>query len=120
MGRRAERQARRYLMRQGYRFIGANFATEDGEIDLILFDGNTLVFVEVRARSNETLFSAEQSITTAKQRRVGAAARSFRYICDVQEFPYRFDTVTITADSQGEMELRHIPNAFTPPRTYDA
>ena len=53
VGKSGERLAEEYLRKKGYRFVERNYTTEIGEIDLILTDGNCLVFVEVKARASE-------------------------------------------------------------------
>ena len=73
----AEALACGYLETQGLKLIQRNFRTRRGEIDLIIQDQQTLVFVEVRFRRPERFGSAEQSITQRKCSRLTAAALAY-------------------------------------------
>ncbi len=89
-----EERALTYLGRQGLRLVQRNFRCQGGEIDLIMQQGNTLVFVEVRQRSADGHGGAAASITPAKQRRLVLAAQVY-----LQRFrlppPCRFDVIAI-------------------------
>lgn len=63
VGSHYETLARDYLTRQGYRFITANFNTRLGEIDLIMKDGHTFVFVEVKYRKHSHYGHAAEMVT---------------------------------------------------------
>lgn len=76
-GAEAEQAAADYLVAQGLRLIERNFRCRGGEIDLIMQDGSTLVFVEVRARSSRAFGGAAESITAVKQSRIILAARHY-------------------------------------------
>src|SRR5690606_15144796 len=66
-GESAERRAERYLRAQGLRLLDRNYHSPHGEIDLIMQDGATLVFVEVRLRSNPRFGSGADSIDHRKR-----------------------------------------------------
>ena len=92
----AEQQACRLLRKHGLKIRARNYRTRRGEIDIIAEDGNTLVFVEVRLRSNRAYGSPEESITTAKQQRILRASQHYlqkQKITDSQ--PCRFDTICL-------------------------
>lgn len=74
-GDAAEDQALAYLQRQGLSLVERNFRCKGGEIDLILREGSTVVFVEVRARASVAFGGAAASVTPAKQRRLLLAAQ---------------------------------------------
>ena len=100
-GRAAEELALRYLTGQGLRLRSRNYACRLGEIDLILDDGQTVVFVEVRQRRSARFGSAVESITARKQGRLIAAAR--HYLARERTLPAcRFDAVLV--DGQGQVE----------------
>ncbi len=90
----AEQRAADYLQERGLRIVERNFRCRGGEIDLVARDGDTLVFVEVRARSRQTFGGAAESITAAKQGRILLAARHYLARMDVQP-ACRFDAVLI-------------------------
>ncbi|MBB5389936.1 MULTISPECIES: YraN family protein [unclassified Herbaspirillum] len=91
-GDAAEDAALAYLRRRGLELVERNFQCKGGEIDLVMRDGATLVFVEVRARASRSHGGAAASITPAKQRRLIVAAHLFlqRY---ASAPPCRFDVL---------------------------
>jgi putative endonuclease len=92
VGDDAERAAERYLITHGLSLVERNFRTRFGEIDLIMRDGDALVFIEVRLRKNDDFGGAAASIGTHKQRRIAAAAQ--QYIAALRNPPpCRFDAV---------------------------
>lgn len=72
-----ENKAAKYLRKQGLRLIERNVRYACGEIDLIMQDNNTWVFVEVRFRRNSAFGDAVSSITYAKRRRLWRAANNW-------------------------------------------
>lgn len=76
-GDAAEDAALAFLRGEGLRQVERNFRCKGGEIDLIMQDGDTLVFVEVRQRSKDSFGGALASVTRAKQRRLIVAAQIF-------------------------------------------
>jgi putative endonuclease len=95
-GHRAETTAAEYLMQQGLKLIDRNVRAGRGEIDLIMRDGPTLVFVEVRARKVGAWVSAEESISRSKRQKViETAERLLNEKPDWRKYPCRFDVVAI-------------------------
>jgi putative endonuclease len=92
-GREAEARAEAYLAGHGQRLLARNFRVRGGEIDLVMQDGKTLVFVEVRARSHADYGGAGASITAAKRRRIILAAR--HWLARHGDADCRFDCVLI-------------------------
>jgi putative endonuclease len=93
-GAEAEELAARFLAKQGLVVMTRNFRTRFGEIDLVARDGETLVFVEVRARSWSAFGGAAASVDAGKQRRIIAAAR--HYLARLPAEPAcRFDVLTL-------------------------
>ncbi|MFZ6672766.1 YraN family protein [Undibacterium sp. Xuan67W] len=76
-GDEGEEQALTYLLHQGLSLVQRSFSCKGGEIDLIMLDRATLVFVEVRARSGQQFGGAVASVTPAKQRRMTHAAQVY-------------------------------------------
>jgi len=97
-GDAAEERARTWLERQGLTTIERNFRCKGGEIDLVMQDGATLVFVEVRKRARGGFGGAAASVTPRKQARLVIAAQTFllryRHLP-----PCRFDVVAIDGDA---------------------
>lgn len=97
-GIKVERQAEAYLMRQGLTLTERNFRCRMGEIDLIMRDGATLVFVEVRQRSSRKFGGAVASIDGRKQQKLIAAAHI--YLSRLSKWPpCRFDALLIEGDT---------------------
>lgn len=90
----AEQAAADYLVARGLRLVARNWRCKGGEIDLVMRDGATLVFVEVRARGGMGFGGAAASITAAKQARVILAARHYLMVKGV-DAPCRFDAVLV-------------------------
>jgi len=94
IGETKERLARTYLESNGLTHVAHNVRCRHGEIDLVMRDGGTLVFVEVRYRSSERFGGAGASVDHHKQARLAAAAAFYlqRYPTSL---PCRFDVVAI-------------------------
>ena len=107
-GSAAEALAASFLATRGLTIIQRNYRCRGGEIDLIARDGTTLVFVEVRLRSNRDFGTAGESITAAKRRRLRYAAQHYisRLGCEPR---CRFDAVLLDALASENVEwLRDI------------
>jgi putative endonuclease len=76
-GSDAEEAALAFLRAQGLRLVARNYRCRFGEIDLIMGEGRTLVFVEVRLRMHSNFGGAAESITSRKKNRILAAARHY-------------------------------------------
>jgi putative endonuclease len=108
LGGQAESQAAAYLRQQGLKLIASNYHCRFGEIDLIMRDGKTLVFVEVRLRSNDSFGGAASSITGAKRQRLVQTAQ--HYLQQHGEAACRFDAVLMRSLDMRDIEW--IQNAF--------
>jgi len=95
-GDAAEERAMHFLLQNGLRLVERNFRCKGGEIDLIMQDGKSLVFVEVRKRADSGYGGAAASVTTRKQGRLIIAAQTFlqRYTMPPA---CRFDVIAIDA-----------------------
>lgn len=109
-GIQGESIAENYLLSKGMKCLERRHREKTGEIDLIMEDGETLVFVEVKAR-----FSARrsgqglESVNYAKQKRIAKTATLYLMKHGWLRRPVRFDVIEINAS-----EILHIPNAFQP------
>lgn len=108
-GSDAEQVAVSYLQRQHLVLITQNYHCRFGEIDLIMRDGSTLVFIEVRMRTNEMFGGAAASITPAKQSRLLRTARHYLSAINCEP-PCRFDAILLSGDNG--QEINWIKNAF--------
>jgi len=112
-GRHGEYLARSFLERLGYTFIGRNWHCRAGEIDLILRDGDEIVFVEVKTRHGESGGRAEEAVSRGKSRKMLAAGEW--YITrhpGVQDLFWRCDLVAITVSPARPPEIAHFINAI--------
>lgn len=96
-GASAETDATRLLADAGYRIVERNFRCKLGELDIVARDGDVLVFVEVRSRSDDDHGSAVEMIRRTKQRRVARVAAYYLATVDPVYEECRFDIVAITA-----------------------
>jgi putative endonuclease len=102
----AEERAASYLASRGLQIVARNYRTRLGEIDLVARDGDVLVFVEVRMRSDGGFGGALESVTPRKQRRIAAAAGL--YLARIRRPPpCRFDVLAVDAG-----EIRWLKGAF--------
>lgn len=105
-GQAGEDAALNYLQREGLTLVTRNFRCKGGEIDLIMQEKNTLIFIEVRKRADARHGGAAASVTSAKQRRLIAAAHIY-----LQRYKMppacRFDVVAIDGEA-----LNWIKNAI--------
>ena len=92
-----EQVAERYLAARGMRIRERNYSCRVGEIDLIMEDGGTVVFVEVRFRESASHGSPLESITPRKQAKIIRAASNYLlHQPELGERPCRFDAIGIT------------------------
>jgi putative endonuclease len=108
-GPAAEKLAAEFLQRNGLRLIESNFRCRHGEVDLILRDGDTIVFAEVRLRSTAAFGGAAASITSGKQAKVVRAAQFYLQHARSSS-PCRFDAVLL--DRLDATRVEWIQNAF--------
>ncbi|MBD3670907.1 MAG: YraN family protein [Gammaproteobacteria bacterium] len=110
-GRQAESLACRYLEKQGLDLIEKNYSCRLGEVDLIMQDGESLVFIEVKYRNNDLYGHASEAVGRRKQAKVIKTALHYlqthhRY----REWPMRFDVVTI--EGEAGKDIQWLSNAF--------
>ncbi|SFX02821.1 YraN family protein [Marinospirillum alkaliphilum] len=112
IGQQAEAVACSYLLNHGLQLVEKNFRCRMGEIDLIMRDGQQLVFVEVRFRSSSAYGGAAASINHNKQLKLQRAAAFYLGRLNTQP-ACRFDAVTLSPDSSGNPLCDNwIKNAF--------
>jgi putative endonuclease len=116
LGRLGEDLALQHLERLGFTLVDRNHRTRWGEIDLVVFDGSTLVFVEVKTRragaGGRGPWEAMHDRKCAQVRRMAAS-----YLAEVQDRPrapdLRFDAVGVVIDPRGRLvRLDHLEGAF--------
>lgn len=108
-GAEAEDRAAEHLQRQGLKLLARNWRCRQGEIDLIMRDGATLVFVEVRSRNSPAFGGAGASITPAKQAKLIRAAQHY-LLQNPSSVACRFDAVLIDGNT-----MQWLRDAFDAP-----
>ena len=111
-GQQSETEAVRFLKRRGYRIVGQNIRIGRGEIDLIAYDRDVLVFVEVKARRNIRYGGAAWAVDKRKQRQLSILAAGYMARRRLRDCPCRFDLVLIQGLTNQPLEIELIQNAF--------
>ncbi|TNF34469.1 MAG: YraN family protein [Gammaproteobacteria bacterium] len=109
-GQEIEQLACDFLQSQGLVLIEKNYRCRQGEIDLIMRQNNTLVFVEVRYRKNQLFGGARESITQHKQNRLQTTALHYMQRHQINDNA-RFDVIAITG-AENRDNIEWIQNAF--------
>jgi putative endonuclease len=114
LGHEGERLAGLHLERRGFRILARNFRSRYGELDLVGWDGETLVFCEVKTRrgASRSPFEAITPVKGARVRRMAAA-----WLVATADRPYapelRFDAIAVVFDGRGRFTaLEHLESCF--------
>lgn len=113
LGRRGEDLAHRFLRRQGYVIVARNYRLPTGgaEADLIAWDGDTLVIVEVKARASEEFGPPDRAVGDDKRAHLRRVARAYARKTDVSWERVRCDVVTVVLAGRPKLQL--VRNAFS-------
>ncbi|WP_080797513.1 YraN family protein [Arabiibacter massiliensis] len=112
LGRRGEEAAARFLERRGYEIVARNWTCAAGEADIIARDGEWVVFVEVKTRSNCERGLPSEAVNADKRERYERIAACFLAVYDVVDVPLRFDIVSIVVTAPDRAMIRHHFDAF--------
>lgn len=116
IGRRAEQAVCRYLEDQGLSLIERNYRGPQGEIDLIMQDADSVVFVEIRYRQHSRFGAGAETVNRRKQSRVVATAMHYlQSHRALRARPARFDVVSVAPPAQGNQQgyrIAWIADAF--------
>ncbi len=109
-GADSESMAVTFLKENGYKIIERNYRTKIGEIDIIAKDGDTIVFIEVKARKSRA-YNPKEAVTSSKKRKISMVALYYLKSTRQVNTRARFDVVAIdSAKKSGAVEI--IKNAF--------
>jgi putative endonuclease len=111
-GELGERAAKKFLQKQGLKFLAANFRSARGEIDLIFRDGDCLAFVEVKTRSSEDWMRPAAAVNAERRRRLSQCALDYLRRLKNPAVKIRFDIVEVLLVEGKVFEVRHLPNTF--------
>ncbi|WP_026473391.1 YraN family protein [Alkaliflexus imshenetskii] len=112
LGKAGEEKACDFLVSKGFRIIARNWRFRQKEVDVIAYDGDVLVVVEVRTRTSTKWEHPRESITPAKIRFLVLATDAFVQQNRIDN-RIRFDVVTCMPINETEWDIDHIQHAFT-------
>ncbi len=112
LGALGEEMAFHYLRSRGYKVLIRNYRCVFGEIDLVARDKDTLVFVEVKTRRDESMGPPAESVTFHKRGQITRSARQYLKSHGLHDVPCRFDVVSLLMRSGCEPEILLIAGAF--------
>jgi len=111
LGTLGEDRAAAYLKLRGWKIVDRNYSCRFGELDIIAQRGNILAFVEVKLRSEDSLYSGREAVTAAKQKRIISTAELWLSQNETELQP-RFDVIELARDRSGRVRIVHIEDAF--------
>jgi putative endonuclease len=107
-----EEHAAKHVAALGYRIVKRNFRFgKVGEIDIVAYDGDCLVFIEVKARQDHSHGTPEASIDARKQAQLKRVAKMYYYVNALSDVVCRFDVIAVDLFDK-KVDLRHHKNAF--------
>jgi|SRR5438874_6513287 len=113
LGTRGEKLACSFLRRQGYKILYRNFrGRRGGEVDIVCRDDDTLVFVEVKARTGQDFGRPADAINRAKRKLISRGALAWLQLLDNPDILVRFDVVEIVLGQDGEPHIELVRDAF--------
>lgn len=116
LGDRGEEAAAAYLERSGMTVVERNWRCNDGEVDIIALDGETLVFCEVKTRRTPAKGTPDEAVTPAKQRKYGRLASAYVQQNSLGSISVRFDVISLLVIAEDRALLRHHRSAFELPQ----
>ncbi len=112
LGTAGEEMALSYLLEQGYRLLEKNYRCRFGEIDLIVEDGNTVVFIEVKTRSSYLFGLPQEAVGWSKRAKIRRLAQNFLLSRGLEEKPIRFDVIAVLCLKTGDFNIEHLKGVF--------
>lgn len=111
-GLTGQQYAEDFLLKKGYRIMARNYRIKTGEVDIVVKDGEYIVFVEVKFRKNLNYGLPREAVGGAKQRRIINTAMHYLTRHHLMESDVRFDVVEVLEQHE-KLYISHIENAFT-------
>lgn len=112
LGKKGEQAAADFLKKKGLQIMETNWKSGDIEVDIIAKEADTIVFVEVKTRTDHGDTHPEDAVDEKRKRRLCTGAQIYLKYNQLDN-PWRFDIIAITAGAEG-MQLNHIEDAFMP------
>lgn len=107
VGKFGEDLAVKYLTKHKYKVVGRNFGCSYGEIDIIAWDGECIVFIEVKARKDDRFGLPREAVTYRKQQTIIKCANYWLYKNKIVDVSVRFDVIEILGT-----HITHLIDAF--------
>jgi putative endonuclease len=111
LGSEGEDLAVRFLQKKGYRIVARNYKTPVGEIDIIARDSDTIVFIEVKTRTDISFGYPFEAVNKRKRQKLKNLALLYLKR-QGKESPVRFDVISIFCMDNGKKDIEHIKDAF--------
>src|ERR1700710_1897870 len=112
LGRRGEKLAADHLLASGYEVLERNWRCSQGEIDIVAFKDNEIVFVEVKTRSSVAYGHPLEAITVSKLARLRRLAGAWCQAHPDVRAGVRIDAIAIIAPTRGLIEIEHLERVF--------
>ncbi|MCK8823570.1 YraN family protein [Fuchsiella alkaliacetigena] len=113
LGQLGEKLAVKYLQQQGYKIVEQNYYCRLGEIDIIAFKDDYLVFIEVKTKRNQNFGSPWVEVNCHKQQKIHQVARHYISRQGYLETNFRFDVIGVFYSCSQDYQLSHLENAFS-------
>lgn len=110
LGLDGETLACEYLIRKGYKIISRNYHSRFGEIDIIAQTNKTLVFVEVKTRTNKAYGTALEAINAYKLRKIIKTSQFYINQFKLGDIDYRFDAIEVYFEDFTQPQIDHLIN----------
>ncbi|HAC16467.1 MAG TPA: YraN family protein [Bacteroidetes bacterium] len=113
-GRIAEDLACRFLSESGLQIVDRNYRFKNAEVDIVAYDGDEIVFVEVRSKKSIHFGRPEETVDMQKQKSVKQASESWIFENRIEDVGVRFDVIAVVTDYETatKLEITHFRNAF--------
>lgn len=113
LGLRGEEIAEQFLRQRGLSCIARRYSGPMGELDLVMDEKRTIVFVEVKTQTSAAFNDPHERVTPAKQRKLIRVAKAFLIDKRLTDRPCRFDVVSVTT-TDAQPRIQHFVDAFRP------
>ncbi|MEX2586127.1 MAG: YraN family protein [Balneolaceae bacterium] len=112
IGDEGESLAAAYLESKGWIVLDQNYSFQRAEVDIVAYDQNCIVFVEVKYRSSTAYGYPEEQIDEAKIRNIYKASEAWLYERKMEGSPTRFDVISIVQKGNQAPDITHLEDAF--------
>lgn len=113
LGKQGEEQARQFLQNKGYIILETNWRSGRAEVDIIAQTNGTLIFIEVKTRTNYAFGYPEEAVHSAKEKMMAKAAEAYLYEKNI-DAELRFDIVAVYFSRDDKWFIKHFEDAFFP------